>query len=101
MIPSEAPKAEAPKAVASSAAAEAKAQEKDADEGAVKPAKRISLTVRAQTSTWISVRADGVGVFQGHFKKGSASTWHGVKKIELSAKDIGALEFEGEKCKRI
>lgn len=56
--------------------------------------KRVSITVRAQTSTWISVRADGAGVFQGHLKKGTASTWRGEKKIELSAKDIGALEFE-------
>ncbi len=65
-----------------------------AQEVAVKPLKRVSITVRADTSTWINVRADGVGVFQGHLKKGTASTWHGVKKIELSAKDIGALQFE-------
>ncbi len=76
-----------------SSAVEAKVPSKPA-EAAVQPPKRVSITVRAQTSTWIHVRADGVSVFQGHLKKGTASTWHGVKKIELSAKDIAALEFE-------
>jgi len=61
---------------------------------AVKALKQVSITVRAQTTTWIQVRADGVNVFQGSLKKGTASTWHGVKKIELSAKDISTLEFE-------
>lgn len=64
------------------------------EDGVVKPLKRVSLTVRAQTTTWIKVVSDGAAVFQGHLKKGTASTWHGLKKIELSAKDIGALEFE-------
>ncbi len=64
------------------------------DEKQAKPVARVAMTVRAQTSTWIRVWLDGSGVFQGLLKKGSSETWHGVKKIELSAKDIGALEFE-------
>jgi cytoskeletal protein RodZ len=63
-------------------------------DNAPKALKRVSITVRAQTNTWINVHVDGVGVFQGNLKKGTASSWHGVKRIELSAKDVGALEFE-------
>ena len=90
----EAVKAEPRAALPASSEIKVKAEPKVAEEAAVKPVKRVSITVRAETSTWINVRADGVGVFQGHLKKGTASSWHGVKKIELSAKDIGALEFE-------
>jgi cytoskeletal protein RodZ len=91
---SKAVKVEAAKSTAP-VAVDVKAEQKTVtQEGVVKPLKRVSITVRADTSTWINVRADGVGVFQGHLKKGTASTWHGVKKIELSAKDIGALQFE-------
>ena len=94
MPKSESARSETPKAESKVVAAEVKAEQKAVEDNEVKPAKRVSITVRAQTSTWINVRADGVGVFQGHLKKGTASSWHGVKKIELSAKDIGALEFE-------
>ena len=90
---SEVPKVEAPKVVAVPVA-EVKVESRPSQEADTKAVRRVSITVRAQTSTWISVRADGVGVFQGHLKKGTASTWHATKKIELSAKDIGALEFE-------
>jgi len=100
--PVEAEKAEAPKvqsqkasssktAAVSAAKGEQKALVQEDD---LKPLKRVSITVRAQTSTWIQVRSDGVSVFQGNLKKGTAATWQGLKKIELSAKNIGALEFE-------
>jgi cytoskeleton protein RodZ len=65
-----------------------------APDESVKAPKRVSMTVRAQTTTWIQVRADGANVFQGNLKKGTVSTWHGSKRIELSGKNIDALEFE-------
>ncbi len=70
------------------------ANDKQGDAREERVSRRISLTVRAQVNTWIDVHVDGQSVFRGTFKKGLSSAWHGTKKIELSAKDLGALEFE-------
>ncbi len=63
-------------------------------DGGDKVPRHISLTVRAQVNTWIDVHVDGQAAFRGTFKKGVSSTWQGTKKIELSAKNLAALEFE-------
>ncbi len=73
--------------------ADKKVEEKTA--AATPAVKQVSITVRAQTTTWVRVDVDDTGTaFQGRLKKGSAGTWRGLKKIVLSANDIGALEFE-------
>ncbi len=60
----------------------------------VPPVSRAAVTVRAQTTTWVTVKADNDTVFQGRIKKGTTESWSAAKKIEISAKDLGALEFE-------
>ncbi|MEI8011143.1 MAG: RodZ domain-containing protein [Candidatus Omnitrophota bacterium] len=55
---------------------------------------RVTVTVRAQTTTWVTVKADGDTIFQDRIKKGTAESWSSAKKIEISAQDLGALEFE-------
>lgn len=68
-----------------------------ADKAQTRPARstgRVAVTVRAQTTTWITVRCDGATVFQDRLKKGTAESWSSAKKIEISVQDLGALEFE-------
>jgi cytoskeletal protein RodZ len=67
---------------------------------AVKPAEPVkdqhsaTLTVRAGVTAWLTVKCDGSTVFKGSLKKGSFETWHAVKKIEISGKEVDGLEFE-------
>lgn len=98
--PAPKPAGKRPKTVPAKAEAALRTQEtktpddNEGDDRAEKAPRRISLIVRAQVNTWIDVHVDGQSVFRGTFKKGLSSAWHGTKKIELTAKDLGALEFE-------
>jgi hypothetical protein len=62
--------------------------------GAVSMSKQVSLAVRAKATVWLTVKADGVTVFQGNLKKGNAEIWTAKKKIELTGKDISLLDCE-------
>jgi cytoskeletal protein RodZ len=59
-----------------------------------KNGKTAEVTVRAKMNSWLSVKADGQTVFRQILKKGSSETWRASKKIEISGKDVDALEFE-------
>ena len=59
-----------------------------------KNGKSAEVTVRAKMNSWLSVKADGQTVFRQILKKGSSETWRASKKIEISGKDVDALEFE-------
>lgn len=59
-----------------------------------KNGKMAEVTVRAKMNSWLSVKADGQTVFRQILKKGSSETWRASKKIEISGKDVDALEFE-------
>ena len=55
---------------------------------------KIDLAVRAQKDTWLQVKVDGGIVFQSTLKKGAVEIWHANNTIELSGKDISALDLE-------
>ncbi|MEI6437578.1 MAG: RodZ domain-containing protein [Candidatus Omnitrophota bacterium] len=59
-----------------------------------KDAMKVYLTVRAATTTWLTVRSDGKVVFKGSLKKGSNESWSARKKIEITGKEVNMLEYE-------
>lgn len=59
-----------------------------------KELRKVSLTVKAVVTAWLTVRSDGRVVFKGSLKKGSAESWHAAKKIEISGKEVNMLEYE-------
>lgn len=61
---------------------------------AAKTPRKVTVTVRAVNSSFLTVRADGTPVFQGTLKKGASETWNAAKTIDISGKDIDQLEFE-------
>jgi cytoskeletal protein RodZ len=56
--------------------------------------KNVTLTARAKKSIWLSVKADGVVVFQSTLGSGSVETWLANDKIEISGRNLSQLEFE-------
>ncbi len=60
----------------------------------VKVASKVSLTVRATVTAWLTVKSDGSVVFKGSLKKGNAESWSASKKIEISGKEVDQLEYE-------
>ncbi len=56
--------------------------------------KKITLTVRAKKTTWMTVKQDGQVVFRSTLKLGTVETWMADKSIELSGKNISDLELE-------
>lgn len=56
--------------------------------------KNVSLTVRAKKNSWLSVKVDGVVVFQSTLRLGSVETWMADESIEISGKNIDQLDFE-------
>lgn len=60
----------------------------------VKAIRKVSMTVRAAVTAWLTVKCDGSVVFKGSLKKGTAETWTAVNRIELSGKEIDQLEYE-------
>ena len=90
--PQEAKKGEASQPVVKD---EAAPQVKKSEEtAAVKPARKVVVTVRAGTTAWLKVKIDAAVVFEGSLKKGTSETWTGIKRIEISGKGIDQLEFE-------
>ncbi len=79
----EPPKADAPKSVRVATAPVSS-----------QPAKAVTLTVRAKTTVWLNVRADGMPVFQGSLTRNNHVTWEANKRIELSGRDIEQLDYE-------
>ena len=69
---------------------------RNADEtpAVVKPARKVAVTVRATVTAWLKVKVDGAVAFEGSLKKGSSESWNGIKKIEISGKNVDQLEFE-------
>jgi cytoskeletal protein RodZ len=56
--------------------------------------KNVTLTIRPRKDSWLSVKSDGVIVFQTTLKRGAVETWTADENIEISGKNINQLEFE-------
>ncbi|MBI3602522.1 MAG: DUF4115 domain-containing protein [Candidatus Omnitrophica bacterium] len=55
---------------------------------------KVTLTARAAKDSRIQVKADGKVVFQMTMKKGTMENWEAQKQIELSGRNINALDLE-------
>jgi len=63
--------------------------------GAQKPKpKEVTLAIRAQDDSFITLKVDGKIVYQRMMYKGKAETWSAKNKIELSVGNAGGLSLE-------
>ena len=56
--------------------------------------KEITLAIRAQEDSFITLKVDGKIVYQRMMYKGKAETWSAKTKIELSVGNAGGLSLE-------
>jgi len=85
---------EKPSKAASTSTEKKPAASSESNTIAAKAVKKVSVSVRAVNSSWLTVRADGAPVFQGVLKKGTSDSWSAAKTIDISGRDIDQLEFE-------
>ncbi|MFA5149130.1 MAG: RodZ domain-containing protein [Candidatus Omnitrophota bacterium] len=95
-----------PKAVKKAVAAPAKQAAKQPQKAVKAPAaapapavqvpkgETLELSIRARSDVYVKIRADGVVIFDGMLKKGSAENWSALNSFELSTSKAEVLSAE-------
>ena len=56
--------------------------------------RKVTLVARARQDAWLTVRVDGILVFQNPLRMGSVESWIAKDKISISGKNVDQLELE-------